>query len=212
MGKIFTSEQIEFIKTHVKGRTSKELTAIVNNTFNTNYTPKQIKNFKSRHKLLSEFGKEIGQFKAEHTPWNKGKTMSPEVKEKIRQTKTMFTKGHKPVTELPLGTERVNRDGLVKIKVNISDYPDNIFKKNIYDTGWIMKHHKVWIDYHKKSIPKSHKIIFIDQNKQNFDIKNLKLVSNSLMARLCQNHRLTKDYTLSHCGIMLEEIKMKLRK
>lgn len=210
MGKIFTEKQIEFIKTHVKGRTSKELTAIVNNTFNTNFTQRQIQNFKSRHKCASGLGGEIGRFKAGQIPWNKGKKWSPEFREKMIKTRTMFAKRHKPVTELPLGTERVNRDGLVEIKVKEADYPENSFKKN-NGNGWIMKHHKIWIDYHKKPVPKGHKIIFIDQNKRNFDINNLKLVSNALMARLNQNHRLTNDFIISNCGIMIEQIKMKTR-
>lgn len=213
MAKIFTKEQIEFIKNNAKGRTSGVLTELVNAKFNTKFTQNQIKNVKSRNKITSGLGGKIGQFKAGQTPWNKGKKWTPELREKIFNSKnSLYKKGHRPVTELPLYSERVNRDGLVEIKVKVSDYPENIFKKNSYGNGWIMKHHKVWIDFYKKPIPKGHKVIFIDQNKRNFAIENLKLVSNSLMARLNQNHRLTSDYTLSNCGIMLEEIKMKIKK
>lgn len=210
MGKIFTNEQAEFIKANIKGKTTKEIAAIVNNTFNTNFTQRQIQNFKSRHKCPSGLGGGIGRFKTGQTPWNKGKKWSPEFREKMIKTRTMFEKGHIPISELPIGTERVNRDGLVEIKVKEADYPENSFKKN-NGNGWIMKHHKIWIDYYKKPVPKGHKIIFIDQNKRNFDINNLKLVSNALMARLNQNHRLTNDFITSNCGIMIEEIKMKTR-
>lgn len=213
MAKIFTEKQREFIKKHAKGITSNKLTELVNAEFGTAFTKEQIRNFKSNNKIHSGLDTKIGQFKAGQTPWNKGKKWTPELREKIINSKTssLFRKGHRPMTELPLYSERVNRDGMVEIKVNVADYPQNTFKKNSYGNGWIMKHHKVWIDFYKKPIPKGHKVIFIDQNKQNFDIKNLKLVTNSLMARLNQNHRLTSDPTLSSCGIMVEEIKMKLR-
>lgn len=211
MVKIFTKKQREFIKKHAIGITSNKLTELVNAEFGTKFTKEQIRNFKSNNKIHSGLDNKFGQFKAGQTPWNKGKKWTPELREKIIKSRTLFGYGQKTTRELPLYSERVNRDGMVEIKVNVADYPQNTFKKNSFGNGWIMKHHKVWIDFYKKPIPKGHKVIFIDQNKLNFDIKNLKLVTNSLMARLNQNHRLTSDHTLSSCGIMVEEIKMKLR-
>ena len=51
--KIFTKEIEKFICDNVNGMYLDELTVLVNNTFNTNYTKLQIKNFKNRSKLCS---------------------------------------------------------------------------------------------------------------------------------------------------------------
>ena len=40
---------------------------------------------------------------------------------------------------------------------------------------WILKHRKIWIDNFGE-IPESHAVIFLDGNKQNFDLFNLILV------------------------------------
>lgn len=49
----FSEEEKNFIEKNVKGRTSEELTKIINERFNRNLTNKQIQQYKKTHKLRS---------------------------------------------------------------------------------------------------------------------------------------------------------------
>ncbi|SHI03048.1 hypothetical protein [Virgibacillus chiguensis] len=51
--KLFTEEQIEFIKSHVVGRGNADLAALVNNRFGLSITARQMKNWKRNHNLSS---------------------------------------------------------------------------------------------------------------------------------------------------------------
>ena len=113
MTKIFTKEMKNFLKENVRGITSQELTDRINKKFNTAFTNRQIKNWKSREKQPSGI-EGCGRFKAGHVPHNKGKKTPERVKEKIKATKTMFQKGNVPHQTLPLGTERYDKNGYIK--------------------------------------------------------------------------------------------------
>lgn len=52
---IYSKEQVEFLTENYKGVSSKELADLVNEKFNTNFTPQQILGFKSRRKLKSGY-------------------------------------------------------------------------------------------------------------------------------------------------------------
>lgn len=110
-----------------------------------------------------------GSFQKGHTPWNKGKPMSDETKEKV--LRTGFKKGHIPARTKPIGTERLSKDGYVEIKV--SDIPNvsrcvNWRPKQL----WIYEQH-----YNVKVDTRKEMVIFLDGDKRNFDIENLMLIS-----------------------------------
>jgi hypothetical protein len=100
------------------------------------------------------------KFKKGQAPHNKGKKMSKEMYEKLRPT--MFQKGccH---NARPVGTERVDRDGYVRIKV-------------AQPNKWELKHVVVWESYYGK-VPEGHLVIFLDGDKHNFDIDNLQIIT-----------------------------------
>lgn len=54
--RIFTDEQIEFLKNNVYGNSIKDLTAIMNKQFNMNWSEGQIRGYKKNHRLLSGRG------------------------------------------------------------------------------------------------------------------------------------------------------------
>lgn len=105
------------------------------------------------------------QFKKGHIPPNKGKKQKEYMsKEAIERTKaTRFQKGSIPPNAVPVGYERIDRDGYVYIKVE--------GKKKL-----VLKHRYVW-EQHNGSIPKGYNIQFKDGNKHNCDIDNLYMIS-----------------------------------
>ncbi|MBR5202364.1 MAG: HNH endonuclease [Clostridia bacterium] len=213
MAKIFTQEMIEFVRSNTKDRTTLELTNLINERFNTQFTVKQVHNCKSNHSLPSGMGN-YTQFKQGQKAWNKGLKMSEETKAKIRATKTMFEVGHVPHQTLPLGTERKNKEGYIEIKVQFSKYSTagGRGKCSTFDTFWIGKHKKIWIDTYGNNIPPKHKIIFLDKNKYNFDINNLACVSNAQHAIMCRKGRYTEFAEVTKCNKTLTELEQAIKR
>lgn len=156
----YTDEMKKFILDNYKGTPTRELTEWFNARFGTNVTYEKIRAYKKNHNLSSGLN---GRFAKGHVPANKGQKMSPELYEKVKHT--MFRKGHRPKNYRLVGSERVNRDGYVEIKVEDP-------KK------WRLKHMVVW-EQHNGKIPKGYAVLFLDGDKQNLDITNLKLVKRS---------------------------------
>lgn len=61
--------------------------------------------------VLEEAGKAYRR-RAGEAPWNKGRHYQP------RNVGTRFEPGHRPQTWLPVGTERIDKDGVLKRKVS----------------------------------------------------------------------------------------------
>lgn len=112
-------------------------------------------------------------------PANKGKKMPPELYAKCAPT--MFKKGRPSLNLRPVGSERVNRDGYIEVKV-------------MEPNKWALKHRFIWEQCYGP-IPKGCNIQFLDGNRQNCSLCNLYLISradqlknkNSLMARYPQD-------------------------
>ena len=115
------------------------------------------------------------RFKKGSIPPNKGKKMSPEIYEKVKET--MFKKGNSPVNHREVGSERINVDGYIEIKV-------------AEPNRWRLKHRLIW-EQHNGIIPEGCNVQFKNHNTLDCRIENLYLISkseqmrneNSLMAR-----------------------------
>ncbi len=115
------------------------------------------------------------RFQKGHAPANKGKRMSPDTY--ARCAPTMFRKGHVSTRHRPVGSERVNVDGYVEIKV-------------AEPNKWRPKHRVIWEQVNGE-IPRGYNIQFRDGNPLNLAIENLYIIDratqlkeqNSLMAR-----------------------------
>ena len=115
------------------------------------------------------------RFKKGSVPPNKGKKMSPEVYEKLKET--MFKKGNSPVNHREVGSERINVDGYIETKVA---------EPNV----WRLKHRIIW-EQHNGVIPAGYNVQFKNRNTQDCRIENLYIISkaeqmrteNSLVAR-----------------------------
>ena len=101
------------------------------------------------------------RFKKGHVPQNKGKKLSPETYAKV--ARTMFKKGNITHNHRPVGSERVNVDGYVEVKV-------------AEPSKWRLKHRVIWEEAHGP-IPRGHNVQFRDGNPLNVSLDNLYLIS-----------------------------------
>lgn len=101
-------------------------------------------------------------------PKNKGKKQVEYMtQEAIDRTKaTRFKKGTVPPNYRPLGSERIDRDGYILIKV----------REGL--RGWDLKHRIIWIEKNGP-IPEGHNIQFKDGNPLNCKLDNLYMISKS---------------------------------
>ena len=183
---VYPDEVKKYIKENHNGVGPKEMAAKLNETFATNYTHTQLKAWYGRHKLNSEV---TGFFPKGHVPFNKGK------KGIGGWEPTQFKKGDRPANWVPIGTERISRDGYTEVKI-----ADGKLNKN-----WKAKHIRVW-ETANGPVPKGHVVIFGDRNLSNFDLNNLILVSRTQLVRLNQNKLIQNDADLTRTAVIIADI------
>lgn len=201
MRHIYTKIEKQFLKDNVKGITEVDLMNLFNKRFNLNVTRSSIRNQKA--KLHIKSGIVGGQFKKGHKPYNKGKKQIEYMcKESIEKTKaTRFKRGNIPHNHRKVGSERISKDGYIEIKTK---------EPNV----WTRKHRYIYEMKYGK-IPDGFNLIFLDGNKTNLDINNLKLVEKS--EDLIMNNRklFTKDKELTYTGTIIAKVinkKIKLKR
>jgi len=185
----YTKEQKEFLIKNNYMKSSQELADLFEKEFNIKLTRAQIKSFRGNNKLDSGL---TGRFEKGNVSWNKG------TKGLTHANKTSFKKGNRPHNYRPVGSERITVDGFVEIK--IAD-----------PNKWDLKSRVIYQEKYGK-IPKGYKIIYLDGNRLNLDINNLRAVSYE--EELIMN---TKGYRfnnaeLTNTGHILSQIESKIRK
>ena len=176
----------QFILDNYKGRYNQELADLFNQKFNTNITSRTIKSYKANNKLNSGLS---GKFRKGQTPHNKGKKMPKEVYEKVKHT--MFAKGNVPPNHRPVGSERISKDGYIEVKV-------------AEPNKWRLKQRVVYEEA-KGKIPEGCTIIFLDGNKRNFDIDNLRCITRSELLYLNCNG-LNNSNEITETGILMARL------
>lgn len=101
------------------------------------------------------------RFSKGHIPDNKGKRMSPEVYAQVQRT--MFKKGHRPHNHRAVGSERINVDGYIEVKV-------------AEPNRWRVKHRIIW-EQVNGAIPRGFNVQFKNHNPLDCRIENLYLIS-----------------------------------
>ena len=176
----------QFILDNYKGRYNQELADLFNQKFNTNIKSRTIKSYKANNKLNSGL---TGKFRKGQTPHNKGKKMPKEVYEKVKHT--MFAKGNVPPNHRPVGSERISKDGYIEVKV-------------AEPNKWRLKQRVVYEET-KGKIPEGCPIIFLDGNKRNFDIDNLRCITRSELLYLNCNG-LNNSNEITETGILMARL------
>ena len=155
----------EFIRKVSWGKHLPELHKIVTAKFGDVLTQEQLKSFLARKRIIRF--ENHGRFEKGHVSANKGKKMPAAVYEKSKHT--MFKKGHQPANRREVGSERINVEGYIEIKV-------------AEPNRWQLKHRVVYENYHNIKSKSADVVIFLDGNKQNFDIENLALIDHGINA------------------------------
>ena len=117
-------------------------------------------------------------FKKGAVPFNKGKKWDEYMSEESQRksSRTCFKKGQTPANHKPVGWERKTVEGYWEVKVQEPD----VFKA---------KHRILW-EKHYGPIPKGINIVFVDGNKENICIENLRAETvTEKFNRCCNLHR-----------------------
>ncbi len=191
VGHQYTDEEHDFLKSFVPGHTYKEIVDAYNKQFDEPITKLRLKAYIGNHKLNT--GK-TGRFEKGHIPANKGKH-HPTVG---RMAETQFKKGNLPHNTKPIGYERVTKDGYIEVKVKMR--PSNPSCKD----NFVLKQRLVWEEANGP-IPKGHKLIFLDGNKQNFVLENLALITDAEHLQMMRKGLRSECPQLTKTGILIAQ-------
>lgn len=154
----YTDDEKAFLLNYIPGHTSVEVSEKFIERFGKYISTNQVSCFKKNNKIVSGIDT---RFKKGSIPANKGKKMSAETYAK--SSKTMFKKGNTPQNYRTVGSERINVNGYIEIKVKDP-------------RTWKLKHRVIW-EQHNGKIPKGMIVIFKDNNPLNCSVDNLMLIS-----------------------------------
>lgn len=171
-GHVYTEEEHAFMREFVPGHSYREIAAAFTEKFGWEISIGQVNAYIGNHHLNTG---RTGRFQKGQVPPNKGKKGACAA----GCEKTWFSKGHIPKNHRPVGSERVNKDGYVEVKV-------------AEPNQWRLKHRIVW-EKVNGPIPKDYIIIFRDNDKTNTDIDNLLMIKRGIHAVL--NHTGLCEYS-----------------
>lgn len=125
--------------------------------------------------------KQESYFKKGNISHNKGKKMPKNVYEKVKPS--MFKKGHISHNKLPLGSQRVTKDGYLEIKTQ-------------EPSRWEAYHRLMWEETFGP-IPKDGVVRFVTNDKMNVHPFNLELIDRSKNMKLNSYHNYPKEIQLA---------------
>lgn len=201
MGKPFTAEQDAWLRTHhAPDKIIRQLTEEYNIFWGESRSVGTIKFHCKKMGLLQSYGQ---PFTAQQDAWLQENSRFMDYKETAEQFNEIFSASRSPEviknrcvklgvrfkndhrwTSAPIGTEKI-RNGFVWVK--ISDIPCKGTGKTSASVNWRQKSHIVWEQHYGSMPPDDCTIVFLDRNKQNFDISNLYAVKNKILREMAKN-------------------------
>lgn len=98
---------------------------------------------------------------------------------------------------VPIGTERIKSDGMVQVK--------------IAKDRWEYKQRLIYSQYHNIELTSNDYIIFLDQDRTNFDINNLKRVSRRESSIVANQGLFFNEPNLTETGIEIAKLMIKAK-
>jgi hypothetical protein len=188
-------EKVKFLIEYIPGHQESEIRSTFQERFGITLTEAQIGNFK--HKYGVKSGTHGGRFEKGQPALNKGKKMTPE--QYKRCSGTMFRKGHSPQNHREVGSERINVDGYIEIKV---EEPNK----------WRLKQRVMYEKYHNVKLTRNEAIVFLDGNKLNLAEDNLFCLTRAELVRYNQNKLRGEDSETGLGAALLAKLSTRLRR
>lgn len=111
---------------------------------------------------------------------------------KIRQKGFNENLSRSPSCKKPIGSEWIRNDGMILVKVG-------------EPSVWTYKQRYIY-EQHYGKVPKGYKVIFLDQNRNNFDIDNLMAVPSKDSLIAFNKKILSSDKEVTKTGIMVAHL------
>lgn len=118
-------------------------------------------------------------------------------KRKIRYKNYKYNKVRKMGRDIAIGTEYVKPDGMTLIKVA----PDK----------WKYKQRVIYEQCHNVKLKSDDYIIFLDQDRTNFDINNLRLIKRKESAIMGNQNIFSKNPIATETGIIIAKLMNKVK-
>lgn len=134
---------------------------------------------------------EKGQFEKGGKAWNEGlKNVT-----NSRPNSTSFKGGESHPRHKPIGSERIDKDGLIVIKVA--------------EKKWMPKHRHLW-ERRNGTVPRGYIVIFANGDKRDFSEENLLLVSRAQLMSLNKNKLIKNDGNMTKTGLLVANLLLEI--
>lgn len=107
-----------------------------------------------------------------------------------------FMKGQQPHNHKEIGYEFVSKNGYTYIKV-------------AEPNTWVKKQRYLWEQENNKKVLKGQSVVFLDQDKTNFNIDNLMLIEDRDKLVMKNKHLFTTNKDLTKTGILIAKLSNK---
>lgn len=110
---------------------------------------------------------------------------------------TQWKKGRTSINYKPIGYEYITPDGYILVKVG-------------EPSGYKFKHHIIW-EQHYGKIPDDSYVMFLDQDRTNFDLDNLELIKKQDLRKIISKNVLTKNKEINKSNILLQKLTNRIK-
>lgn len=167
----FTLDQVTFVEKHYSDMRNRDICEATGLTVQNLYHLQSKLRLKKNGDIVKLEAREgqhrrsdnSGRFKKGIVPWNSGKKMPDEIREKVKHT--FYTKGHLP--------HNTRKDFDIATRKDKTGIPYRWIR--ISQANWMMLHRYIW-QLHYGEIPKGKIIVFKDGNQDNLSIGNLMMI------------------------------------
>ena len=197
-------EYDEFLRGCIPGRSESEIARAFEERFGVPLTVAQVANAKTRLGVRS--GTHGGRFEPGHAPANKGRPieewMPADAIERCRASR--FKTGQIPhnARDLPIGSERLSKDGYIEVKVR-EHSPVPCTNK-----CWAMKHRLVWERTNGRALRPDEVVVFADGDKTNLEPGNLVAMTMAEHSVINRCHITYADRETCETAIRIARVKM----
>jgi hypothetical protein len=192
----FTKREDKFLRDNHLTTPAKRMATMLGRTEGTAKQRMKLLGIVTPPEVIERF-KEESRFKKGSVPPNKGRKWSDFMSEEAmkQSLKTTFKKGSVPPNYKPVGSERIDKDGYLMVKV----------REGL--RGWDLKHRHVY-RLHFGEIPKGYNVEFKDRNRLNCEPSNLVLRTRVENMKINTYHNYPKEIasTIQLMGALKRQI------